>query len=88
MSLWTTAHSRRARKQGLRGVLKTGAVTVIQRFDSALALKVHFHSLLIDGVYARDRGGRVQFHPVAAPSDEDVAKVAAGVYRRVAQLID
>ena len=36
---------KRARQQGLRGVLKTGAVTVIQRFDSASALNVHFHSL-------------------------------------------
>ena len=68
---------RRARKQGLRGVLKTGAVTMIQRFDSALALNVHFHSLLIDGVYTRDGGGPARFHPVAAPSDEEVAAVAA-----------
>jgi hypothetical protein len=79
---------KRARQQGLHGILETGAVAVIQRFDSALALNVHFHSLLIDGVYTRDGGGPVQFHPVAAPSDQDVAAVAARVYRRVARLID
>ena len=51
-------------------------ITVIQRFDSALALNVHFHSLLIDGVDTR-MGRPAQFHPVAASSDEDVAVVAA-----------
>ena len=30
----------------------TGAVTLIQRFGSALNLNVHFHILFLDGVYA------------------------------------
>jgi hypothetical protein len=29
----------------------TGAVTLIQRFGSALNLNVHFHMIFIDGVY-------------------------------------
>jgi hypothetical protein len=29
----------------------TGAVTLIQRFDSALNLNIHFHILYLDGVY-------------------------------------
>jgi hypothetical protein len=29
----------------------TGAVTLIQRFGSALNLNLHFHALFIDGVY-------------------------------------
>jgi hypothetical protein len=41
---------RRARAHRIRGALKTG-VTVIQRFGSALNLNVHFHRLMIDGVY-------------------------------------
>ncbi|MDL2478836.1 transposase, partial [Klebsiella pneumoniae] len=32
-------------------VAKTGAVTLIQRFGSALNLNVHFHMLFLDGVY-------------------------------------
>jgi hypothetical protein len=51
---------------------------------SALTLNVHFHSLLIDGVYTRDRGGRAQFHPVAAPRqrrvDELVGKLEGTPY--------
>ncbi len=30
---------------------QTGAVTVIQRFGSALNLNLHFHMLFLDGVY-------------------------------------
>jgi len=32
----------------------TGAVTLIQRFGSALNLNIHFHMLLLDGVYLTD----------------------------------
>ena len=33
---------------------QTGAVTLIQRFGSALNLNIHFHMLYLDGVYAED----------------------------------
>ena len=74
---------RRARKLKLAGTLKTGAVTVIQRFDSAMGLNVHFHSLFLDGVFALDRRGYPQFHPVPAPTDEDVASVTERILRIV-----
>ena len=32
-----------------------GAVTFIQRSDSALRLNVHAHSLFLDGVYVREK---------------------------------
>ncbi len=35
----------------------TGMVTMIQRFDSALRLNVHFHTLVLDGVYVRGENG-------------------------------
>lgn len=79
---------KRARRLGVRGLLKTGAVTVIQRFDSTLGLNVHFHSLVIDGVYARDRRGRAELHAVAAPNDVEVAEVAGRIYARAAKLVD
>jgi hypothetical protein len=31
-----------------------GAVTLIQRFSSALHLNIHFHMFYLDGVYAED----------------------------------
>jgi hypothetical protein len=79
----------RLRRKKLRGVLKTGAVTMIQRFDSALALNVHFHSLFLDGAYARDpRSRRLVFHPAPMPDEEDMALVAERVFRRVSRLLE
>ena len=38
------------RRSGLAGA-RTGAVNFVQRFASALNLNVHFHALVLDGVY-------------------------------------
>jgi hypothetical protein len=76
---------RRARRQGIvdgRG----GAVTVIQRFGSAINLNVHFHTLALDGVFA-PAGGGLQFHPADPPSDEDVARLLATIRSRVLRLL-
>ena len=74
---------RRARRLGVRGALKTGAIAVIQRFNSAAAASPHFHTLFLDGVFAFRAGAAPIFHPTPAPRDEDVARVAASVFRRV-----
>ncbi|HVX93653.1 MAG TPA: transposase [Polyangia bacterium] len=74
---------RRARRQGVVGAIKTGAVTVIQRFNSALGANPHFHTLFLDGVYTFPVGRPPVFHPTPAPTDEDVAHVVAAVFRRV-----
>jgi hypothetical protein len=65
---------RRARARRIRGILKTGGVTVIQRFGSALNLNVHFHTLMVDGVYAVGPGGALVFHPLPAPTDADIPR--------------
>ncbi len=51
-------------------VAKTGAVTLIQRFGSALNLNVHFHMLFLDGVYVEQSTAQ---------------RVSAGSRRRPAQ---
>jgi hypothetical protein len=40
---------------------QTGAVTLIQRFGSALNLNVHFHMLFLDGVYVEQPDGSLSF---------------------------
>jgi hypothetical protein len=52
---------RRRRAAGTDGG-RSGGVLVIQRFGGALNLNVHFHALVLDGVFAPDDGGRLQFH--------------------------
>jgi hypothetical protein len=70
---------RRARRLGVRGALKTGAVTVIQRFNSALDLSVHYHALFLDGGYSFPPGRKPVFLPTPAPADEDVARIVGFV---------
>ncbi len=44
----------------------TGAVTLIQRFGSALNLNIHFHMLFLDGVYVDHLNGTARFRWVKA----------------------
>src|SRR5712691_10587550 len=64
-------YRRRAGRTGVRDG-RSGAVTVIQRFGGGLQLNVHFHTLLLDGVFAEGADGTLEFHAAEAPSDEEV----------------
>ena len=66
---------------------QTGTVTVIQRFGSGLQLNLHFHTLVLDGVFSETRPGQLTFHPAPPPSDADVAHVLATVRARVGRLL-
>jgi len=79
---------RRARKQwGVAGG-QCGAVTFVQRFGGALNLNVHFHSLLLDGVYASGPDGALRFLPLPPPEDAEVERVVGQVARRIARLLE
>jgi len=56
------------RRPGSTGIARgpCGAVTFVQRFSDALNLNVHFHSLLLDGVYASGTSGAPRFHALTA----------------------
>ena len=69
------------------GLVQAGSLTVLQRFGSALGLNLHFHTLAFDGVYAAQPGGELLFHPLPAPRDEDIARIARAVCRKVARII-
>jgi uncharacterized Zn finger protein (UPF0148 family) len=79
---------RRARK--IHGVRKglCASVTFIQRFGSALNLTPHFHSLVLDGVYAAPAYAPGPFLPLPPPETEDVARVMAGTARRVIRVLE
>jgi hypothetical protein len=79
-------YARGARQRGVPGG-RTGTITVIQRFGSGLNLNVHFHTLVLDGVFSGDRTGGVEFHPAPPPSHEDVAGVLATVRGRIHRLL-
>jgi hypothetical protein len=77
---------RRARRDGVPDG-RSGAVAIVQRFGGALNLNVHFHALVVDGVFVLDEGV-VRFHPVRRLTREDVAVIVALIARRVARLLE
>ena len=79
---------RRAREKWGVNRGQCGAVTFVQRFGGALNLNVHFHSLVLDGVYAPGANGSVRFLPLPPPDDEEVARVVGRVARRIAHLLE
>jgi hypothetical protein len=77
-------------KAGLtRKTGKTGAVTLIQRFGSAVNLNVHFHQLFIDGAYELDEDMRpTRFHATPAPSRREVEDVLKEIVHRTLRLLE
>ena len=63
---------------------QSGAVTLIQRFGSALNLNLHFHMLYLNGVY--DAKG--YFWPVKPPTREDLDVVAHTIAKRVSRFLE
>jgi ribosomal protein S27E len=77
------------RKAGLtRASAVTGAVTLILRFGSALNLNVHFHLLVLDGVYRREGEGRLRFVPVPAPSTEELKRLVQRMAARIGRSLE
>jgi hypothetical protein len=67
---------------GLRSS-QCGAVTFIQLYGDALNCNLHFHCLVIGGVYASGEDGRPEFHELPAPGDEDVIRLTTLVSQRI-----
>jgi hypothetical protein len=51
---------------------KTGAVTLIQRFGSALNLNIHFHMLFLEGAIRENTWDGTSFTRIKAPSHNDM----------------
>jgi hypothetical protein len=62
-------------------------VTALQRAGSGLNVNLHFHTLVLDGVFSEGDAGTLEFHPAPAPSDAEVAAVLATVRQRVRRLL-
>ena len=64
-----------------------GSLTGVQRFGSSLNPNEHFHVIAMDGVYAQQPDESMLFHPLPAPSDEDIARLARAVCRKVTRYL-
>ena len=77
------------RRAGLRSGAgaRTGAVTLIQRFGSALNLNPHLHMLFLDGAYALD-GEAPRFHRVAAPTQAELQRLLHTIATRTTRALE
>lgn len=81
---------RAKRVLGLRSVNQahTGAVTLLQRFDSALRLNPHAHTLLLDGVYIQDKTTHeLVFHELPEPSHTEVEQVTSRIAKQCEKVL-
>ena len=76
------------RRTGLRSGAgaRTGAVTLIQRFGSALNLNPHLHMLFLDGAYTFDDEAP-RFHRVAAPTQAELQRLLHAIATRVTRAL-
>jgi hypothetical protein len=66
---------------------RTGAVTLIQRFGSALNLNPHLHMLFLDGAYAF-RGKRAVFHRARRPTGDELSRLLDSLSRRIVRVLE
>jgi ribosomal protein S27E len=66
---------------------RTGTVTLIQRFGSALNLNVHLHMLVLDGAYAF-AGNRPTFHRARRPVGEELNGLLDTLSRRIVRVLE
>ena len=77
------------RRAGLtRATGDTGAVTLVQRFGSALNLNIHFHMLVLAGVYLPVAGGPPVFRHLPAPTGAQLQALARQIAARVGRLLE
>ncbi len=77
------------KKAGFRkATAHTGAITLIQRFGSALNLNLHFHALFIDGIYQQKNNDKLRFHRVSAPAANELNTLVATISQRVARHLE
>ena len=67
---------------------RTGAVTLIQRFGSALNLNIHFHMLSLDGVYVDRFDGSARFRWVSSPTTHELTQLSQTIARRVGRYLE
>ena len=79
-----------AHKAGFKKPMaQTGAVTLIQRFGSALNLNIHFHMLFLDGVYTGGSNGRlIWFRQVKAPNRAELTRLTHIIAHRVGRYLE
>jgi len=64
-----------------------GSITFVQRFGDALNTNLHFHSIVLDGVYERGEHGAVRFRRLTAPTNAEVEETTRRIVRQLRRLL-
>ena len=83
VSVW---QRRKARALGIADS-RCGAVTFVQRFGGFVNLNIHFHILMPDGAFVGEGSASPRFERIDAPTDEEIASLAAKIVRRIAKIL-
>ena len=75
----------RGHSAGAGATARLGAVVFVHRFGATLNAHLHFHCVVIDGVFAPTATGGAVFHPATALDGPAIATVQAKVRRRLLQ---
>jgi ribosomal protein S27E len=65
-----------------------GAVTLIQRFGSALNLNIHFHMIFLDGVYVPVEGAPPVFRRVPAPTGAELQALVQQIAACIGKVLE
>ena len=71
-----------------RKTAQAGAVTLIQRFGSAMNLNVHFHMLFLDGVYVESADASLRFRWVKEPTSAELARLTQTLALRIGRHLE
>lgn len=82
LSSWVIKQAGLMRKAG-----QTGAVTLIQRFGSALNLNLHYHLLFLDVAYTQGESDRLEFRRSRESTSEELTVLAETLARRIGRYL-
>jgi hypothetical protein len=69
------------RRAGLAGA-EHGAVNFLQRFGGSLNLNLHFHAIVLDGVFLRAEDATARFHDTGTPPQDSLDRIVRRVRDR------
>ncbi len=73
---------------GASAASRLGAVVFIHRFGALLNTHLHYHCVVVDGVFDADAEGGVAFHPASGLDATAIGEVQAAVRRRLLRAVE
>ena len=78
----------RQHSPGASAVSHLGAVIFIHRFGALLNTRLHFHCVVVDGVFEGDANGGAAFHPASGLDAPAIGEIHTAVRRRLLHSTD